>query len=334
MNRRLSLEEVHSLAQTCLTSNGCNLENASAVADTITFAERDGCHAHGLFRMPGYVASLRSGKVNGKSKPKVIQIAPSIIKVDGDNGYAPLALQRGQGALIDRARVQGIAAMALVHTHHFAALWIEVEALAQEGIAALACTAYKPAVVPAGGSKPFFGTNPIAFGWPRPGKDPVVFDQATAAMARGEVMIAEREGRELPPGVGLDSEGNPTRDPGEVLKGAMLPFGGYKGSSISMMIELFVGPLIGERCSFEAEAADNNDGGPPRGGELLIALNPAAFGDAEGWADHGEAFFSALLTQEGIRLPGSRRHQRRLATTKDGIEVPEELYEKILQLSG
>jgi delta1-piperideine-2-carboxylate reductase len=330
---RLTLEEVHALALDCLSKNGCDEANAAAVADTILAAERDLCHAHGLFRLPGYIASLRSGKVNGRADPSIEGLAPAVLRCDGDNGYAPLALQRCRDPLAALAADQGIAALALVRTHHFAALWIEVEALAELGLAAFAFTAYMPAVAPAGGRKPFFGTNPMAFGWPRPGGRPMVFDQASAAMARGEVMIAAREGHQLPPGVGIDAAGNPTNDPQEVLEGAMLPFGGHKGASLALMIELLVGPLIGERCSFEAAEADPKDGGPPRGGELLLAIDPGRFGDAEGWCDHTERLFERLLSQDGTRLPGGRRHASRPHTQENGIAIPQALHEKILSLS-
>ena len=160
----------------------------------------------------------------------------------------------------------------------------------------------------------------------------MVFDQATATQAMGEVMIAAREGRELPPGVGIDSAGNPSTDPNEVIKGCLLPFGGYKGASIALMIELLVGPLIGERCSFEAAAADNRDGGPPRGGELLIAIDPKRFGSTEDPFAHADRLFGALLAQEGTRLPADRRIQGRANSVTNGISIPQDLYDNIQAL--
>jgi len=85
-------QEVQALVEDCLTANGCDQENAAAVARTIAAAERDGCASHGLFRLPGYIASLRSGKVNGSARPSVSRISPAVVRVDGDHGYAPLAL--------------------------------------------------------------------------------------------------------------------------------------------------------------------------------------------------------------------------------------------------
>ncbi len=331
----LSLSEVEDLARSCLLANGCDRANADAVAATVTAAEADGSHSHGLFRLPGYVASLRSGKVNGAADPKAEVIAPAVVRVDGDGGYAPLAHARGRPPLVERAREQGIAALALVKIHHFSALWVEVEALAREGLAAFACTAYTPSVAPAGAREAFFGTNPIAFGWPRGnGRPPMVFDQATAAMARGEVMIAARDGHELPPGVGLGPDGRPSTDPNEVLKGVLLPFGGYKGSAIAMMVELLCAGLIGEGFSFEAAQYDSKDGGPPRGGEFMRALDPTRFGDAAGWQAHAESFFEGLTALEGVRLPGDRRYANRQRSPRDGVEIPESLHERILELTA
>ena len=331
--QQLSLDQVYKLAYDCMRANGCNDDNAAALAQTMTAAERDLCHAHGLFRLPGYAASLKSGKVNGQATPTIKKVAPAVLQLDANNGYAPLALKQAINPLADCANENGIAAMALIRVHHFAALWIEIEALANRGLAAFAFTAYMPAVAPPGGSKPIFGTNPMAFGWPRSNKPPMVFDQASAAMARGEVMIAARDGKTLPEGVGINKDGQPTTDPNEILEGAMLTFGGYKGASIALMIELLVGPLIGEHASFEAAQNDNNDGGPPRGGELLIAIDPTKFGHTDDPFKHAERLFDELLGQPGTRLPAQRRYKNREQTVNDGVSIPQSLLDTIKNLS-
>ncbi len=329
---QLTIGEVAALAQDSLERHGCDNDNAAAVANVIARAERDGCHSHGLMRLPGYVAALDSGKVNGKARPEVEALAPALLRVQGDGGFAPLALQIGRDHLIEVTQKTGIAAMSLVNIHHFAALWGEIEPIAEAGLCAMACVSYKPAVIPAGGSKALYGTNPMAFGWPRKNAPPVVFDQASAVMARGEVMLAAREGKSLPDGVGVDAKGAATNDPDEVLKGALLAFGGYKGSSIAMMVELLAGALIGESLSVEAAVRDNNDGGPPRGGEFMLAMDPNLFGDADGWAERGEKLFGEILAQDGVRLPGDKRYLNRQESEKNGINITRENYDKILAL--
>ncbi|MGI9237527.1 MAG: Ldh family oxidoreductase [Woeseiaceae bacterium] len=328
----MTLAEVHDLAERVLKQHGCNSDNANAVADIITAAERDGCHSHGLMRLAGYVAALKSGKVNGNADPAVEQLAPSVVRVDGDGGFAPLALAGGRAALIESAQTTGIAALSLVDIHHFAALWTEVEPIAEAGLCALACVSYMPAVIPAGGSKPLYGTNPLAFGWPRKDNPPLIFDQASSVMAKGEVMLAAREGHTLPAGVGVDADGNPTTDPDEVLKGALLAFGGHKGSSIALMIELFAGALIGESFSFEAAERDNKDGGPPRGGELMLAIDPNLFGDTNGWADHAERLFDRIESQHGTRLPSARRYSNRKQTATSGVSLSGKVNDQIQSL--
>ena len=216
--------------------------------------------------------------------------------------------------LATAAKTCGIAAMPIINTFHFAALWPETEALAEHGLVGMAFTAYKPKVAPAGAKEALFGTNPISVAWPRPGKPPWVFDMATASMALGDIQIAARDGHSVPADTGLDSNGNPTNDPAAIANGGViLPFGGYKGSAIATMVELFAAGLTGEQFSFEAGETDIEDGGPARGGELLIALAPEviAGGFPEKPEDHCESFFQRLENLEGVRLPGQRRHKNR-----------------------
>lgn len=322
----MTVADIQQLVIDCFTANGCDIDNAAALARTISFAERDGSASHGLFRLPGYIASLRSGKVDGCAQPTVERISPSVIRVDGKRGYAPLALERGRAALIEAAKENGIAAMALVNVHHFAALWVEVEPIAEAGCCAMAFTTYKPAVVPAGAKQPLFGTNPMCFGWPRGDQPPMVFDQASASMARGEVMIAARDGHDVPLGTGVDADGNPTTEPQKIIDGgALLPFGGHKGSTIAMMIELLVAGLTGMDFSFEAQKNDNNDGGPPNGGEFMLAIDPNRFGDADNWLQHSESFLERLAGMEGAHMPGNRRYANRAKSAAEGIAVSDAL---------
>ncbi|MEM7743746.1 MAG: Ldh family oxidoreductase [Pseudomonadota bacterium] len=328
---RLTLHEVHALAVQALSLNGCDGENARAVADTVTAAERDGAKSHGLFRIPGYVKSLKNGKINGHGSPVATRLGPCVVAVDGDRGLAPLAIERGRPLLIEAARENGMAACAIRRTHHYAALWPETEALAVEGLVAMAFVNAPPYVAPAGGTKPFFGTNPMSFAWPRKGGGAMVWDQASSMTARGELQIMKRDGHDAPPGAGIDKEGNPTADPAEILEGAQLPFGGYKGGAIALMVDLMCGPLLGEVSSMQAGAEDNKDGGPATGGELILAFDPAHFGGDDP-IGRAERLFEGMLAQEGVRLPGDRRFAARQTTPSEGVEIPLSLHQTIMEL--
>ena len=334
---RMTLREVHSMALGALRANGVSAAQAEAIADTVTNAERDDCKSHGLFRIPGYLASVRSGKVTADAVPEVRDLAPAVIQVDAKGGFAPLALRVGRPPLVDRARAQGIAAMAVVNSHHFAAVWPEVEPLAEEGLAAFAFVAALSYVAPAGGTRPLYGTNPMAFAWPRADGPPLVFDQASSASARGEIQIHLRDGKTIPEGWAIDAEGHPTTDPEAGLGGAQLPFGGYKGAAIALMVELLAGALVGDVFSFEATEQDNGDGGPPIGGELIIAIDPTRCrgdGDRAGQLAHAETLFARILEQDDTRLPSDRRYQARKRTPTEGITIPKSLDDEIRSLTG
>ena len=286
----LSLEDIYKLANKTLLTNGCDEETSNILSDLIMKAERDGSLSHGLFRLPAYIAGLKSGKINGKNRPKISKITPSVIKVDGNNCLAPMVLNKSLPELIKAAKENGVAVLSITNSHHMAAMWPETEAIAEEGLVAFACTSYKPAVAPAGSIKPLFGTNPISFAWPRKSKPPVVYDMATASMAMGEVQVAKREGHKVPLGTGLTKDGKDTTDPAEIADGGvLLPFGGYKGSGIAMMVELLAGALVGDNFSYETAEKDNNDGGPPSGGEFILAISPDKLSNSD-WDTHSSKF--------------------------------------------
>ena len=327
----LSLEDIYNLANKTLLANGCDEETSNILSDLIMKAERDGSLSHGLFRLPAYVAGLKSGKINGKNRPKVSKITPSVVKVDGNNCLAPMVLNKSLPELIKAAKENGVAVLSITNSHHMAAMWPETEAIAEEGLVAFACTSYKPAVAPAGSIKPLFGTNPISFAWPRKNKPPVVYDMATASMAMGEVQVAKREGYKVPLGTGLTKDGKETTDPAEIADGGvLLPFGGYKGSGIAMMVELLAGALVGDNFSYETAEKDNNDGGPPSGGEFILAISPEKLSNSD-WDTHSSKFFEKMKSMGDVRLPGERRHKNRL--DKGPRHINEDLVNKIKSLS-
>ena len=332
---RISLEEAHRLAEAALLVNGASPQNAEAVARTITAAERDDCKAHGLFRVPFYVKGLNDGKVNGTAVPEIRDISSGLARVDAHRGYAPLAIQAGIEALVGKAEENGIASVAIVNCYHVAALWPEVEWLAERGLVSFAFTQYLAFVAPAGGTQRVYGTNPMAFGWPREGAPPLVFDQASSASSRGDLLLHHRDGKQIPPGWAIDPDGNPTSDPAEGLKGAQLPFGGYKGAALALMVELLAGALIGTPFSFEATEMDPREDMPPLGGEVIMAIDPTHFhADPQDPLNHAEKLFGRVLSQPGTRLPSERRYAAREESISNGILVPDAFYHSLLEMAG
>ena len=332
---RMTLAEVRDYARATLTRVGLAPAHVAAVAETIVAGERDGCGAHGLYRLLVAAHSVASGVVVPDAVPVLEQRAAGVLRVDGRGGFAQLAFETGRDALVTAARANGIAALAINNVVHFAALWPEVEALVERGLVALAVTANHAWVAPAGGTQPVFGTNPIAFGWPRAGAAPFVFDFATSAIARGEIELHRRAGKAVPADWGHAPDGSDTTDAAAVLAGAMRTFGGHKGSALALMVELLAGPLIGDLTSAESIAWDGGRKGSPLGGELILALDPAGFLGETASAEmaRAESVFAAIEGQ-GARISGARRHALRPVSARDGVSVSRALLNDIDQVTG
>lgn len=301
--------------------HGVRPESAKAVAHVIVAGERDNCKSHGIYRIAGCLRVLAAGKVDPKAVPEIHDNGKAVIEVDAKGGFSNPAFYAARDLLVSRAREMGLAALVIRDCLHFSALWHDVEALAEDGLAGLSmCPSYS-FVAPTGGKEPLLGTNPLAFGWPRPdGIPPYVFDFATSVAARGEIELHQRAGKPIPEGWAVDRDGNPTTDPDVALDGAMLTFGGHKGSAISTMIELLAGAMLGEFMSKEAREFMGGTTLLPRHGALILALDPRTFAARSGRDPiaEGEKLLTAIGAQ-GARLPSQRRFEARKKALRDGI---------------
>ena len=331
---RLSSAQLTQLLRRIFIRHGTSETVAQVLAENCANAERDGAHSHGVFRIPGYVSTLDSGWVNGKAVPIVEDVASGFVRVDAANGFAQPALHAARALLVDKARSAGIAVLAIRNSHHFAALWPDVEPFAEEGLVALSVVNSMTCVVPHGADRPLFGTNPIAFAAPRADGPPLVFDLATSAIAHGDVQIAARKGERLPPGMGVDSLGQPTQDPKAILEGgALLPFGGHKCSALSMMVELLAAALTGGNFSFEFDWSGHPGAKTPWTGQLVILIDPSKSA-GQGFAERSQELVRQMHGVGLKRLPGDRRHRQREKSKENGIAIGAEDVANLYRLAG
>jgi delta1-piperideine-2-carboxylate reductase len=332
MTVTLRAEALTDLLVRGLVANRMSPESARIVASVVAAAERDASRSHGLFRMPGYIATLRSGWVDGMAQPAVADAAPGVVATDAMNGFAQVALAASRDLLQQKARKVGIASLAIRNSHHFAALWADVEPFAEAGFVALAFVNARSRIAPWGAGRKLLGTNPMAFACPRPGAQPMVWDQASSGTAHGEVLLAAKAGHAIPEGLVVDAEGRPTTDPNAVLQGgAMLPFAGHKGSAIALMVEILAAALTGGRFGFEDLSADFPGAETSNAGELIILIDPRHFAGAD-FAGRLDGLFSHL-SQGGVgRLPADRRHAARAKSDRLGITVERSTYDYLCSL--
>ncbi|MFF7710053.1 Ldh family oxidoreductase [Pseudomonas sp. NPDC007930] len=330
----IAYTDLVALLQGIFVRHGVTPEVASVLATNCATAERDGAHSHGVFRIKGYLSSLASGWVSGTAVPVVEDVASGYVAADAAGGFAQPALHAARPLLVAKARAAGIAVLAIRNSHHFAALWPDVEPFAEEGLVALSVVNSMTCVVPHGASKPVFGTNPVAFAAPCAGGAPIVFDLATSALAHGDVQIAAREGHSLPPGSGVDRHGQPTCDPAAVLDGgALLPFGGHKGSALSMMVELLSAALTGGHFSFGFDWSQHPGAQTPWTGQLIIVIDPAKAAGVP-FAERAQTLVAHMREAGVERMPGERRQRNRARAAAEGIPLKAEVLAQLRQWAG
>ena len=319
----VSLKHLNGLVQAALKRAGASDETAAATAAALVSAEAQGLASHGLSRVAQYATHLRNGRADGTASPRVVNATAAACLVDAGSGLAFAACALAVREAIARAKVNGVAFAGVTNSHHFGAAALHLVPATDAGLVALAFS-NSPAAMPMhGGRRALFGTNPIAAAFPRRGKPPLVVDLSLSEVARGKLMVAAKKGESIPLGWALDSEGRPTTDPNAGLTGMMVPAGGVKGAMLALVVELLCCALTGAAFGFEADSFFVDDGNRPRIGQAFIVIDPAALAGRDVYLDRVETLVTAILVDDGVRLPGARRMQLDATAGVRGIDVPE-----------
>ncbi|UCH74598.1 MAG: Ldh family oxidoreductase [Rhodospirillales bacterium] len=334
----LKLNDMYSLAQRILMRSGAGEDNAGHVATALSVAEADGLSGHGLSRLPSYSAQVRSGKVDGKAVPVITEDPnKAVVRINAKDGFAFPAIAKAIDRTTSLARRFGIAAAAIGNSHHCGALGYHVERLAEQGLVGIMFANSPAAIAPWGGSKALFGTNPIAFAAPRAAGTPLVVDLSLSKVARGKIMVAAQKGEPIPEGWAVDSAGRPTTDAKAAMAGTMLPMGDAKGSALVLMVEILAATLTGANYGYEASSFFDAEGAPPRVGQTMIAIDPAATVDiftGNAFGTRLEALIAQIRMQPGTHVPGANREARRREARLTGVKIPGELHQQLSVLAG
>ena len=325
-------EELNALVQSALTHAGASPDQAQATAQALVSAQASGMPSHGLSRVSMYVGHLKAGRVIGNAIPVIKNQRASAVLIDAGNGFAFPACQMAVEQAIAKARQQGIAIAAVTNSHHFGMAAYHLDPVAEAGMVGIACGNSPAAMPAAGGKRAIFGTNPIAAIFPRTGHPPVSVDLSLSEVARGKLMVAADKGESIPLGWALDLDGNPTTDPQKGLAGSMLAVGGTKGALLALMVELLVTTLTGAHFGAEADSFFKPEGNQPQLGQVFIVIDPKALGGDAVYTERMEALVTAMLADEGVRLPGQRRLVLLEAAKQRGLDVPQSLLDTIRAL--
>ncbi|MDQ2655616.1 MAG: Ldh family oxidoreductase [Chloroflexota bacterium] len=331
----VSAEHLRGLSCSLLASCGTPEDQASVVADGLVNANLAGHDSHGVLRLPGYLAGVAQQHIVPGNRPAVISTSGATAVIDANHGWGQPAMWLATETVHGLAREFGVAVGVVRNSYHIGRVAPYVEWLAARGIVAIAMANAAPAVAPFGGSKRVLGTNPFAWAVPRDeGKQPVSFDVATAGIAEGKLRVARAKGLPVPEGNLVDREGLPTTDPHDFYAGgALLPFGGHKGSGFSLLAQFLGRGLAG----LDPSAYDG-----PRGvnGPIIIAIDVSRFSALDDFRAEIEAqcdVVGSCPPREGVvsvRLPGEPELATREERLRDGVPVPDSTWQELRDLAA
>ncbi len=316
----LTLAEISTLAADALLRAGASEALARSLAGAVVAAEAACKRAVGLAHLPDYLDALDRGRIDGRAEPLLTSPVPALMKCDCGGGIAQLGFDMAFEELVAKTRIFGLTAYASHNSFTTGELGWYVARLAAEGLVALAATNGPALMAGAGGTRPVYCTNPLAFAAPRADGPPLVIDQASSATAFVRIREAAERGGTIPEGWALDAEGRPTLDPNAAIKGALLAFGGPRGANIALMVEVLAAGLTGANWSLDAPDFQSGDE-TPGAGLFILAIAPKLLAhDFEARLDRQ---LQRLATDYGVHVPGKGRAEH------GRIALPRALFDSI-----
>ncbi|GGN20950.1 Ldh family oxidoreductase [Streptomyces fuscichromogenes] len=324
-------DDLRDFSAALLEKGGLSAEHARTTADVFVWAAQRGVDSHGTARVPAYLDLLAKGVANAQPRMTVESSVPAAAVLDADRAPGPVALTAAADEAVRRARATGIASVGVRRTVHTGAIGYYVSRIAEQGLVGLGFVAGMPNMGYTGVRGAAVATSPLAIAVPARGHAPLLLDMATATIALGKIRQAKASGTPLPAGAAATEDGTPTTDP--ELAVMPLPLGGAKGSGMSLAFELLTSVLVGAPIFAAFHAGDRKH----RQNALLIAVDPAAFGDPEAFTANVDDTLSTLKGlpvadgADGVFYPGERSAAVAAERAAKGIPVAPKVWRELTE---
>jgi (2R)-3-sulfolactate dehydrogenase (NADP+) len=316
--------ELTRLSQDALTKVGAHSDDARIMAEATVEAERVGNRAVGVAHLFDYIDGYSNGRIAKHSRPVVRRAASAVIDVDAGRGLAQSAFLAAFADLQRTIGEAGVATLWIRNAFTCGELGFYVRRLAEQGFIAVAA-ANSPALMSLGGAPTsVLGTNPLAYGIPRPGALPVVIDQASSSTAFVNIRRAAETGDPIPAGWALGPDGNQTQDAGAALQGTLLPFGSHRGGNIALLVEILA-TLSGASFSLDAAPFDRGTASPGIG-VFVLGIDPGNF---DGSIDRLSRHLESLRDDHQVRLPAVE-----LTSLPESVELAPELIKRLREIAS
>ena len=316
---------------------GLSVEESNNFAESLVNADMRGVSSHGVTRLKTYYDRIKQGLVDSAAKPEIVSSSPSLLLIDGKNAMGVSSASYAMDECIKRARESGACFAAVCGGNHFGYAAYFAEKAAREGMIGVSMANGPVAIPPIGGKEPVLGTNPLSVVIPAGDSLPLELDMATSVVARGKVKLAEKEGKTIPLGWGIDSNGNSTTDPSAVK--CVMPFGGAKGFAIGLIIEILCSCLSGAKTGQRMGSFYDFSGKHQDSGFFVGAINIAAIMPKETFEKQVQELFESIKMSpradgcSEIFIPGEIELKKMQLAEKEGVEIAPAVVKELMELS-
>lgn len=291
----INTAEIKKRAEAIFVKVGLTPADAEIISEVLLETEMRGVFTHGFFRLERYVKCIKSGGIKTDGTYKTTFDSPSWAQIDGKGNLGIVISYKAMKLAMEKAKNTGIGIVNVKGSHHFGAAGYYTSMCAKNGMAGISMSNGDRMIAATGSAQKVIGNNPFSYAFPAGKYGKVVYDIAMSPTSDIKVLQAEKEGKLLPEGWLIDKNGNPTVDPSEYLKGGILiPFGGYKGYGLAMMVELFGGILSGAATTKDVHAwnADPNANGNV--GHFFMAIDISKLGGADAYSARTESLIDEI----------------------------------------
>jgi len=334
---RISYDDLCAFTRAVLDALGLDAFSAEAVTTGLCETSLRGVDSHGIRLLPHYVRATDAGRRNPRPDFKITQRFPTIARLDADNGFGHAAGMRAIDHAMETADAYGTGVVGVINSSHPGAMASYALRAARRGYVGFAFTHADSLLLSHGGTRPFFGTNPVCVAAPREEQHPFCLDMATSVYPWNKVMHHGARGEKLPAGIAADAEGRETRDP-EAAR-SLLPAGGYKGYGLAAMVEMlcaiFTGTAFGPAL---LPMYDSPLEEPRRLGQFYMVLRCDGCVPAQAFRARLQEMTEAVrrepaLPGESVMLANDPQIQAEERRLRDGIPLDKVTLEELKALS-
>jgi len=317
-------------------ARGTRESDAAAVADALVWANLRGIDSHGVSRVPRYLELFDKGESVADAVPAVTRPRAAIAIIDAHAAPGPVALNRAADEAVAAARTCGVGWASVRGTVHTGAIGYYTSRAAQAGMAAVGVVAGVPNMAYAGARGAAVATSPLSVAVPAGRHKLVLLDMATAVMALGRIAQLKAAGKELPPGVALTADGEPTTDP--ALAKVPAPVGGPKGSGMSLVFEMLASGLAANPI-VPAYHSGTKEGRRHRQNAFILAIDIAAFLPLDTFKESVDETVDAIKslppadeTRE-VLIPGERGRRSEAERAEAGIPLGPKVWRELTEIA-